>query len=403
MSNKTENIEILNELSLIAQNYHESQMLEEKIRETNLILEDKKDDCYSVAAKVLIEFSDSQKAKLVPKRPVSVASKLKAPAIPLKVPERKKPAEDIAKATKIGLSIFVLLIGFAICSILMTTSIIFSTLNGFFMIGTLVAVAMWATKGRTLLGDIVDWMEKKEQQKEDDAEWAAAYDKAVTQEANNSFYNDFAKYHQGFVSYTEACNKKHDEELKAIVEKNKELDKKFEKTIEDLEKQKAEVDSRLKSFTALTPAYYELASSVRDMLESGRADTLKEAINLAVAEQQRVEAEAERRAEADRRQAELERQGREAAAAAEAHNRAMERAAEDQARAAREQARAAEDQARAARQQAADAKRAADQARADEARMTQAGFKRCATCANTTKCPLEAKKRGATCGAYKPR
>lgn len=403
MSNKTENIEILNELSLIALNYSKSQTLEEKIRETNLILEKEKDNCYSVAAKVLIEFSNSQKAKLVPKRPVGVASKLKAPAIPLKAPKRKKPAEDIAKATKIGLSIFALLIGFAICSILMTTSIIFSTLNGFFMIGTLVAVAMWATKGRALLGDIVDWMEKTEQQAEDDAEWAAAYDKAVTGEVNNGFYNDFAKYHQGFVSYTEACNKKYDEEAYAVVEKHKELDQKFEKTIKDLKNQKAEIDSKLSSFTVLDPVFHDIADSIKHMLESGRADTLKEAINLAVAEQQRIEEEAERRAEADRRQAELERQGRAAAAAAEAHNRAMEKVAEDQARAARAQAKAAEDQARAARQQAADAKRAADQARADEARMTQAGFKRCATCANTTKCPLEAKKRGATCGAYKPR
>ena len=169
----------------------------------------------------------------------------------------------------------------------------------------------------------------------------------------------------------------------------------------------------INSIDVLHPSYHHLVTNIIANLKSGRADDLKEALNLAIDEErQEQEAAARREAEA-RRQAEEERRTeimRRQAEEERRHNEQMERQQAEQAReAARQQQAAARQQQEAARQQAWDAKVAADKARSEqraaENRSRGIGVSKCATCANSSRCPSHVKNSGAglTCGGYRPR
>lgn len=109
---------------------------------------------------------------------------------------------------------------------------------------------------------------------------------------------------------------------------------------------------QLSQITVIDAELFELSGKIASMLEQGRAESLKEAINLAIDE--------------DRQ---------------EKHNQAMQEEAELQTLAAEEQARAAEEQ-------------------ADEAKYNAS--RRCQFCANFTKCSGYAKQNAANCAAYRP-
>lgn len=147
--------------------------------------------------------------------------------------------------------------------------------------------------------------------------------------------------------------------------------------------------------------YFGLAENILHLLESGRADTYKEALNMAInQEEQRKhrekmeKIERERVSEVARHNAAMEAQAQEAAERAEQmqaeHNRAMERAAENQANAIRQ---AADDAARARKE----ADRAARQADSDaKAR----AWEQCRVCAKFSGC----RNPGVPgCGAFVPR
>ena len=177
------------------------------------------------------------------------------------------------------------------------------------------------------------------------------------------------------------------------------------------EEQKAflnKLDEEIATIDFIRPKYYYLITDIVDLLESGRADDYKEALNLAIEvderrkhnarmeeiEQKKVRA-AEQQAEEERRHnEEMEWQAQEAAFRAEQmqaeHNRAMERAAENQAKAIRQ---AADD--------AAKARKEADRAaqRADSDARTRA-WEQCRVCAKFSGCRNPGNPG---CGAFVPR
>lgn len=111
-------------------------------------------------------------------------------------------------------------------------------------------------------------------------------------------------------------------------------------------KTQAELDNvteQLNAVTLIQPDLFDNAASISKLLRTQRADTLKEAINLAIEEERKENQERERREEARRQEAILEEQ----AYQTRMHERAMEQAAERQAAEARAHAAAMEAQARA--------------------------------------------------------
>ena len=149
----------------------------------------------------------------------------------------------------------------------------------------------------------------------------------------------------------------------------------------DGEKRKAAAKERLDACTSelneknfVGHAYLYLVDDIIHLLQSGRADDYKEALNIAVEEDRQRKMEEARRAEEERRQAEMARQAEEARIRA-----------------------------------AVDAKMQADRERseqraADEKRK-YAGQRRCMSCANRSRCPNDmiARGDGLNCGAYTPR
>lgn len=133
--------------------------------------------------------------------------------------------------------------------------------------------------------------------------------------------------------------------------------------------------------------YYHHISKLISLLQSGRADSYKEALNITIEEERQDAMEAARREEEARRLAAMERQAEEE----RRHNMMLERqqAAEARARQYAEQERADA------------AKRAEEKA---ERERIAAGYRKCLNCANKTKCNIYVQEKGAglTCGGYRP-
>ncbi len=160
------------------------------------------------------------------------------------------------------------------------------------------------------------------------------------------------------------------------------------------------------------PEYFHLVPKVISMLKTGRADSYKEALNIAIEEERQEAIEAARREEEARRLAALERQAEEERRhnmmleqQQREHDRAMERAAQDQAA----EQRRANQQAERDRQRAESEARRRQMAAESEARKQanatrMAGVSKCAACKNNKHCPSHVKNNGSglTCGAYQP-
>lgn len=108
----------------------------------------------------------------------------------------------------------------------------------------------------------------------------------------------------------------------------------------ELINEKDEVADEIEKITVISMDYLHLAGDVSKLLSSGRADTLKEALNLAIAEERDNEYHAMKLAEEARRTEIAEQQAYEN----RLHNQRMEREAATQARAAQAQLKATEQQ-----------------------------------------------------------
>ncbi len=158
--------------------------------------------------------------------------------------------------------------------------------------------------------------------------------------------------------------------------------------------------------------YYHHIPNLIALLQSGRADNYKEALNMAIEEERQDAMEAARQEEEARRTAAIERQAEEERRhnmAMErqqaAHDRAMERAAQEQAEVQRRATIQAEKDRRRAESEAFHQKTVAEsEARKQAAATKGAGISKCASCANSRNCPSHIKNSGAglTCGGYRP-
>lgn len=170
--------------------------------------------------------------------------------------------------------------------------------------------------------------------------------------------------------------------------------------------------AQIKAHDYISEDYHHHVPKLITLLQSGRADSYKEALNIAVAEEQQEKYEEARQVEEARRQAMLQMQMEEERRHNEmlerqeaAHQRAMERQAQEQAEAQRRAAVQAEHDRQRAQREAFQQKAAAESAARKQANATKmAGVSKCASCANSRHCPSHVKNSGAglTCGGYRP-
>lgn len=201
----------------------------------------------------------------------------------------------------------------------------------FIEVAILIALILpWLTKSRKRANVLNYDKDCKEYEKKLE-EWENQLDSAINEEVIEGYLDRCCDFDASFVSFLRDT----DAQIKNIInEKNESmhsihLDYSNRKKEADEYIQKTE--NELESIGVLTVKYYYLAWAVADVLEDGRADSLKEALNIAIEDERREQESQERREEAQRQQEILERQAQEA----RRHNAEMERNAKEQAEAAR--------------------------------------------------------------------
>ncbi len=205
--------------------------------------------------------------------------------------------------------------------------------------------------------------------KEELDDWNNTADASFVEGQNKRFYSECMEFENAFLALTKAC----DTYYEAEKEKNNlaidNIQKAFFEKHDDLNKQLEKTETQLNAVTLIHPDLFGNASHIAKLLETGRADTLKEAINLALDEDRKDAEEEARQLEAARQEAILEQQAEDARIhqqaleqATKEHNAAMERetrehnlamqaAAREQNAIAREQNRLAKEQNDIARKQ----------------------------------------------------
>ena len=149
-----------------------------------------------------------------------------------------------------------------------------------------------------------------------DAEWENKFNSDITDEAIENFYKEFKNYDNAFLDFAKKC----DEKVSEIIEKYGE--ERNAVSLEYIEKMQEKLDANtpiideLKNQTFIHTDYVPYASRIANLLETGRADTLKEAINLMLDDMRKDREEEERREAAYRQEEETRR-----------HNMAMQRVA----------------------------------------------------------------------------
>lgn len=202
---------------------------------------------------------------------------------------------------------------------------------------------------------------------------------------NEYFYSECIKFENEFLELVKACDGYYEaeKEKNAIAISN--IQKAFSKKHDDLNNQLENTETQLSAVTLIHPDLFGSALHISKLLETGRADTLKEAINLAFDEDRKDAEEEARQIEAARQAAILEQQAEALERAAREHNAEIERqnrehnlamqaAAREQNDIAREQNRIAQEQNRLAKQQNNIARK--------QNEVTHADLTRCYACKN---------------------
>lgn len=210
-----------------------------------------------------------------------------------------------------------------------------SYVSGLFTLLIIGTAVCWFVFGR-FVGPYVDWRKKQ-------TEWDKKFESYSDFGVQDRFLNECVEYEKRFLDVVADCSKVYDQEQakyeNLLAQIHSEYAEKSSKTQAELDN----VTEQLNAVTLIQPDLFDNAASISKLLRTQRADTLKEAINLAIEEERKENQERERREEARRQEAILEEQ----AYQTRMHERAMEQAAERQAAEARAHAAAMEAQARA--------------------------------------------------------
>ena len=164
------------------------------------------------------------------------------------------------------------------------------------------------------------------------------FEKTITTENKEKIYNTFRELDKIFLSIAQECKEKCDADKKRYKKEQSEymieeekyqaelqaIDLRYEKITKELTEKEEEISNKLNNITIISKDFIPDSNNIASMLKNGRADTLKEAINLVCDEKRKDAEEAKRRKEAA-----------EQALLMQAHNLRMEIAAEDAARATR--------------------------------------------------------------------
>ena len=215
--------------------------------------------------------------------------------------------------------------------------------------------------------------------------WEKHFNEDASLEQKEKHYNSFKDYDNIFLLMLNEYKNKQFDEFQIYKQKLQDFEIYCEGIIKDLLSKKQELSNQLYSITVISEDLFGDASRIANMLKQGRAETLKEAINLSIIEKREEEREEARRMEEFMRNMLLEQQIREN----QMHNEVMLRAAEEQSRAIKEHNAAMEKELKAQ----------TELMKKTEKAQSDAAEARCWSCANRSRCSYT-QKQAHSCSSY---
>lgn len=317
----------VHELDRIAELFDSKNELEEKIYR---ILQEGKEKADEEAHVIINELEDYQKKAEkgfdVPAPKLSALCFCKPPAKPtIDNPKMTVWIGALAGISWICLIILVILFAFF-------QQMLLSVLS---WLASMAAGALWI-KYNSNVEDYLYWLTIKKN-------WENRCNAVPDFGERDRFINECVKYEQKFFSVVEDCSEHYRQQSEKYVEICNRISSFYLDQANEVQKELGGVEDQLSKVTLIQPDLFENAALISKLLRTQRADSLKEAINLAIEEVRKDEQEYTRREEARRQEAILEDQ----ALRTRLHNDAMERVAERQAAAEKEHADRMEAQARA--------------------------------------------------------
>lgn len=388
--------EMIFELNDIDRLYEQKNTLHREIKHIDSEKEQEEESLGKDVIATLHEFREKEDLKFDVKKPCIAAACLVTPPAPPKKPKTTDPAKDLALGVLSGLLVFVCVAFWLITVLIPPLGDLLGMLNVLVSIAMIGAIVYWFAVGSHKVTMFVDWQNATKEWKEKQAEWERKFNTDATEEENARFLSEFKAYDAGFLKLVDVCSKKYDTELQRYKDGLEEIKEKYQKKADSLSNKLSDVEKELDEVTFIDHDLFHVAWRMASILKTGRADNLKEAINLALDDERKDNEEAARQAEARQQEAILEQQAYDN----RMHNEAMQRAAEAEARAVREHNEAME---RAARAQAREAEKQTQMAQRQAREAATAAAARCRWCANAAKCPSVVKNNAATCSAYRPR
>jgi len=398
MGAQTNKRELIDELNHISHLYQERQNIKSALMQMNCIEKEENED---IAKKHFADLQEYQAnaEKVCKHKPKFNSNYTTAtPARPEK-PEIDKNGEKIFRNIYVTFISYV----FAIFSIVFfVVSVISDVGNGGAILSVLMlfaGVGFWILRNFIDLNNsniIFEWMDKYEKYEKERENWEINFNKIKFEEENARFFKEFKEYDDDFFKLIDICSQKYREAKKEFYIVATELEKKQKLRAKQKLDELSNVEKQLEGITLIHSDLFHNAQRIADILKMGRADTLKEAINLSLDEERKEQEEEMRREEAREQAAILEQQAQDN----ERHNLAMQRAAAEELAAMREHNNAME---RAARAQADEARRQTELAQKAQTQAKQAAEARCAHCINYSKCSYYVRKNAINCSSYRPK
>ena len=291
--------------------------------EINDKIDDESQDALHNFATKLNDLKNSHSENLEPLVPTSVYPYDKT--IPVCETENIKLLYPLA-----GLALFVSFVLFILTS---WFNLNLGGLIGFLCIaGIFVGGGIWLFKNNTV-GDYFKW--KKERK-----EW---FKSATANEVDKQdLLNKFKAFDDKFFSEIEAFSQEEDQTAEEYVKYKESLEAPYTDELNMLYDKMQNCVNQLVNSEILHKDYIPYLDDILRNLETGRADSLKESINIALEDERKDNEESARRQEARRQEEILQEQ----AYQNKLHNMEMQRKADDQAREARQHAAAMEAQAK---------------------------------------------------------
>lgn len=271
--------QIVAELNEIAELYDANNAILDKMDHSLQEFDDECDKYRTESAKAIAEYEIKKIESFPAARPAFSSECMEAPSVKPSSPDLKRVfrgAVLLLSGYVLAVLIPVFLFLTFVCRI---EALIAPTVICMFFL--VVPFYLWSMHQKDYDG-YMQWEKDTELWKKTQEKWESDFDKAVTSKEEEQFFQAWKAFDAAFLAHVSDC----DQCYKESIQKNKEtivsLNEKYQKQNNDLCVEGQRILEKLKSQTLIHIDLVPIAWRIAKILETKRADSLKEAINLAL-------------------------------------------------------------------------------------------------------------------------